>query len=91
MSPDSLLTVIKEIATEVQVTETGLEAATVRADFDARLRLDAPLTELGWDSVRLTWLLVRLEERFDIDTSGISMYDLFVVEDLVRELLERIE
>lgn len=89
MTKPELLDTLKAIATEVMVSETGADPAATRADLDARLSLEAPLTELGWDSVRLTWLLVRVEERFDIDTSGISMYDLFVVEDLIDELLAR--
>ncbi|MCB9675784.1 MAG: hypothetical protein H6737_11740 [Alphaproteobacteria bacterium] len=94
MDKAELLEVVKDLATEVTASETNAdEAATraLRAELDASIRAEAPLTELGWDSVRLTWLLVRIEERFDIDTSTLSLYDLFTVDDLLVELKERIE
>jgi hypothetical protein len=67
---EALFELIKETALKVAEREhpgdeKSMEA--LRARISERLILDAPLSELGWDSARMTWLLVRLEERLNID------------------------
>src|SRR4051794_17984165 len=89
MTQADLLAVLKEIVVDSSCKanpERAEELATMRAQLDKGLHPDSALTELGWDSLQLTWLLVRLEERFDIDTSTLSMFDLFTVGDLLGEL-----
>ncbi len=34
----------------------------------------------------MTWLLVRIEERFDIDTTNLSLFDMFTIGDLLGKL-----
>ena len=86
---DELMAVIRDLVIEGAArapAAQAVELATIRANLDKGLNRASPLSSLGWDSVRMTWLLVRLEEHFDIDTSTISMFDLFTVGDLLDEL-----
>lgn len=84
-----LLDIFKEIVCEtVAKAHPGQaeELETLRVHLETGLNPDSPLSSLGWDSMQMTWLLVRLEERFDIDTSSLSIFDLFTVGDLLDEL-----
>lgn len=82
---------IKELVIKMAADETakGDEAklAAVRETVETHLHAEAPIAQLGWDSVQMTWLLVRLEERYGIDTSTLSMFDMFTVGDLLRALV----
>lgn len=87
--PADLLVILKEV---VSSTSDGgdpsmaKELQAMRASLSASVTLDTPLQELGFDSMQMTWVLVRLEERLDIDTSSVSLFNLFTVGDLVRAL-----
>ncbi len=65
--------------------------AELKKKLDERVNVDSPLGEIGWDSVQMTWVLIRLEERYDIDTSNLSIFDMFTVGDLLRSLIPLIE
>lgn len=94
MTRTELLEVLGQMVVEITVRhspERASERDAILADLRTRLTPDASLFELGWDSMQLTWLLVRVEERFDIDTSTLSLLDLFTVDDLLRELQVRID
>ena len=84
-----LLDVFKEIVCETAAKAHPIQAeelAKLRNHLETGLNPDSPLSSLGWDSMQMTWLLVRLEERFDIDTSSLLIFDLFTVGDLLDEL-----
>jgi acyl carrier protein len=90
MTQNELLAVLKELV--VDTANQGSPAlaadlAALRTKVDGAVTVDSPLGSLGWDSMHMTWILVRVEERFDIDTSSLSLFDLFTVGDLLRELL----
>jgi acyl carrier protein len=89
MTKNDLLVVLKDVVVAAgdksDPTHTP-ESAELRARVEASLTVDAPLAQLGWDSLRMTWVLVRLEERLNIDTSSLSLFDLFTVGDLLEEL-----
>jgi acyl carrier protein len=90
---EELLELVKDTALKVAEREHPGDAKSMdalRAQIHERLTLDAPLSELGWDSARMTWLLVRLEERLNIDASDISLYELFTVGDLLERLRQRL-
>ena len=85
-----LLAALKELV--VDAAKDGNPAlapdlAALRARVDSSLGIESPLASLGWDSMHMTWILVRAEERFGIDTSSLSLFNLFTVGDLLRELL----
>lgn len=86
---EELLELLKTTALELVERETrpsSEELAKLRDWMDRELSFEAPLADLGWDSAKMTWLLVRLEEALDIDTSSISLYELFSVGDLLEQL-----
>jgi acyl carrier protein len=88
-----LLSVVKGLVVlmatnEMAKTEDSeIKLAALRESVETHLHADAPMAQLGWDSVQMTWLLVRLEERYDIDTSTLSMFEMFTVGDLLRSLV----
>jgi acyl carrier protein len=93
MSREDLLELIKTTALALVERETRPspeELANTRAWMDRELREDTPLAELGWDSAKMTWLLVRLEDVLGIDTSTMSLYELFTVGNLLDGLQERL-
>ncbi len=82
-----LLASLRELAVDIAGKNATMEeVATLRERVHAHLHAEAPLSQLGWDSVQMTWLLVRIEERYEIDTSGLSLFELFTVGDLLKAL-----
>ena len=67
-------------------TLTEAEIAEIRGEIEQKYNLDSPLSTLGLDSMKMTWLIVRFEEALDIDASGLSFFELFDVNDLIEEL-----
>jgi acyl carrier protein len=93
VTQEELLTVLRELVAEIATKVTpalAKDGGALRERVDAMVGLDSPLQQLGWDSVQMTWLLIRLEERFEIDTSSVSLFEMFTVGDLVRALLSLI-
>ena len=89
MTQIELLALLKELIVETAAkAHPGRkeEFAKMQTLIESKVTLDAPLATLGWDSLQFTWLLVAVEERLKIDTSTISLFDLFTVEDLLKEL-----
>jgi acyl carrier protein len=94
MTRDELLQVVKDTALaliERENVDGRVDLDAWRARLDRELVPDAPLAHLGWDSLRMTWLLVRLEETLQVDASTLSLYDLFTVGDLLDQLLELVK
>ena len=94
MTEVELLGLLQEMFVDLTVRHSPEKAdqrEALLADARTRLHAEATLLETGWDSMQLTWLLVRIEERFDIDTSTLSLFDLFTIGDLLRELQVRIQ
>ena len=88
-SREELLELVKSTALALVERETRPskeELVTQREWMDKELTAEAPLADLGWDSAKMTWLLVRLEEELKIDTSTMSLYELFTVGDLLDSL-----
>lgn len=86
---EELLELIKATAIALIERETRPPQSELderREWMDRELTEEAPIADLGWDSAKMTWLLVRLEEELDIDTSGLSLYELFTVGDLLDKL-----
>jgi acyl carrier protein len=87
MSQSDLLSILKDVVVAaVRQGDPSADPVATRARMDSTLTVDAPLADLGFDSLKMTWILVRLEERLLIDTSCLSLFDLFTVGDLLREL-----
>jgi acyl carrier protein len=90
MTQLELLAILAELVKDAPSSGKPGQAREL-AELGARIKssavtLDSPLSEFGWDSVQMTWILIRLEERYDIDTSTVSMFNLFTVGDLMSEL-----
>jgi len=89
MTRTALLDIFKEIVCETAekaYPKQAEELETLKKNLEAGLNPESPLNSLGWDSMQMTWLLVRLEERFNIDTSSLMIFDLFTVGDLLDEI-----
>ena len=71
--------------------ELAQDLEGLRNKIENDLKIDSPVSALGWDSLQMTWLLLNLEKKFDIDLSTLSTFDLYAIEDLVNELHQRIE
>jgi acyl carrier protein len=94
VSEPALIEELKELILEMLSDErviTREQLPEARARLDAQLLPETPLAELGWDSMQFPALLVRAEDRWGIDTSEVSVFDVFTVQDLVRALSVRIE
>lgn len=89
MTQEQILTVVKEIIVELNEKANPSQAkefARLRTLTDQKVTPETPLASLGWDSLQMTFLLVAIEKRLDIDTSTSSLFDLFTVGDLLTEL-----
>lgn len=60
----------------------------ISKDIDERVKLDTPLSAVGLDSMKMTWIIVRFEEELEIDASGVSFFELYDVNDLTVEILK---
>ncbi len=65
---------------------TEEELQKIRKRIDSEISIETPLSELGLDSMTMTWIVVRLEEELDIDASGVSFFEIFNVKDLLEKL-----
>jgi acyl carrier protein len=61
--------------------------AEIAKEVDERVQLDTPLSNVGLDSMKMTWIIVRFEEELDIDASAVSFFELFDVNDLANEIV----
>ncbi|MCM0605642.1 MAG: acyl carrier protein [Xanthomonadaceae bacterium] len=89
MTQDQILVVLKELVIELNTKSNPAhlkEFAKLKTLIDEKITPDTPLAALGWDSLQMTFLLVSIEERLDIDTSGLSLFDLFTIGDFLSEL-----
>jgi acyl carrier protein len=83
-----ILTALKELVVDSADSASPGHApqlAALRDRIDS-INAETPLAKIGWDSIQMTWVLIALEERFSIDTSMLSLFDMFSVGDLLREL-----
>lgn len=89
MSQDQMLSVLKEIVVEMSEKSNpthAKEISKLRSIVDSKITPDSPLSALGWDSLQMTMLLVAVEERLGIDTSNVSLFDLYTIGDFLSEL-----
>ena len=89
MTEEELLSILKDVV--VAAKDDGnpalaQELAALRARVNGTLTVDSSIAQFGWDSIQMTWVLVRLEERLGINTSSLSLFNIFTVGDLLREL-----
>ena len=93
MSMDAFRKELDELILEMLVDERFIrpeETEATRSKLATQFVADRPLAELGWDSMQLPALLVRAEDRWAIDASDLSVFDLFTVGDLVEALYDRV-
>ncbi|MBS1963044.1 MAG: acyl carrier protein [Bdellovibrionales bacterium] len=89
MSQEEILSILREVVTErIAKASPGdaQELSKLRTIVNKDVTPDSPLSALGWDSLQMTWLLVAIEERLDIDTSSVSLFDLYSVGDFLSEI-----
>jgi acyl carrier protein len=89
MSQEETFKILKELI--VQLSESSnpansKEISKLKSILDESIKPDSPLSVLGWDSMQMTFLLVAVEDRFNIDTSTISILDLFTVGDFLTDI-----
>lgn len=92
MHKDIIVHAIKEAYMQVINNDediTAQEKARLVNKLPIAFKQTMPLSTLGWDSLKLTWFMVRLEEQLDIDTSSISMYNLHTFADLIEALNQK--
>jgi acyl carrier protein len=63
----------------------------IAKEVDGRVFIDTPLSAVGLDSMKMTWIIVRFEEELDIDASGVSFFELYDVNDLATEIIQLVK
>lgn len=89
MSQEEILKTLKDLVVELSEKSNpvhGKEISKLRSIVDAKINPESPLSALGWDSLQMTMLLVAVEERLGIDTSNLSLFDLYTIGDFLSEL-----
>lgn len=89
MTQEEILVVLKELVVESIAKANPVHAkelSKLRSIVDNDVKPDSPLASLGWDSMQMTWLLVAVEEKLKIDTSTLSLFDLYTIGDFLTEL-----
>ncbi len=89
MNQEEMLSILKEIVVELSEKANpvhGKEISKLRSIVDAKVTPDSPLSALGWDSLQMTMLLLAVEEKLGIDTSNVSLFDLYTIGDFLSEL-----
>jgi len=92
-SRDALFGDLIEMVVEMMVSErmiSNQQAAETRRQLEGQFVPGAALSELGWDSMQFASLLVHAEDRYGIILGGLSMFDLFTVDDVVNEVWAQI-
>jgi acyl carrier protein len=82
-----------EMVIEMMLSERVIsseQVAETRGQLEGQFVPDAALSELGWDSMQFASLLVHAEDRYGIVLGGLSVFDLFTVDDVVNEVWARI-
>jgi acyl carrier protein len=85
-SRDALFGDLIEMVVEMMLSERVIsdqQVAETRQRLDEQFVPDAALSELGWDSMQFASLLVHAEDRYGIVLGGLSVFDLFTVDDVV--------
>jgi acyl carrier protein len=93
MTQDELLSALKEVVVKMmsKANPGQTDLTPYREKVEATLNQNSLLSSLGWDSLQMTFLLVEIEDRFGIDTSNLSLLDLYTIGDLLAELQTLIE
>ena len=89
MTNPELLAILKDVVVQnIRASNPGdaQELGKLRNLVDASVTVDSPIASLGWDSLQMTWLLVAIEDRLEIDTSNLSLFELHSIDDLLNEL-----
>jgi len=85
-SREALFGDLIEMVVEMMLSERVIsdeQVAETRRQLDEQFVADAALSELGWDSMQFASLLVHAEDRYGIVLGGLSVFDLFTVDDVV--------
>lgn len=93
-SRDALRSDLIEMVVEMMLSERVISKEQVvetRNELEEQFVPDAALSELGWDSMQFASLLVHAEDRYGIVLGGLSMFDLFTVDDVLNEVWARLE
>jgi acyl carrier protein len=59
----------------------------IEQNIESTIRLDTPLSSIGLDSMTMTWIVVKLEEKYNIDASCVSFFELYDVNDLINQIV----
>ena len=89
----TLIEDLRAVILQMLIDERVIEADAVdamRDRLETEFVSETPLPELGWDSIQFAALLVRAEDRYGLDTSDLSVFDIFTVGDLVTAIEDRI-
>lgn len=94
MDKVAVLSGLKEVVlqgVQENTPEQAKDHDALKKKIDNELTIEAPISNLGWDSLQMTWLLLNLEKKFKIDLSTLSTFDLYSVEDLVDQIQKRLD
>ena len=95
MNKEEIFKVFKELVVKSHLNDnpslSNEALKEIAVDIDERVKIDTPLSEVGLDSMKMTWIVVQFENRLDVDASAISFFELFNVEDLANEILGLVE
>jgi acyl carrier protein len=92
MKKEEILEVFKSLVVKSHLNDnpslTSDQLKDIEKEVNERVFIDTPLSGVGLDSMKMTWIIVKFEERLDIDASGISFFELYDVNDLADEILK---
>lgn len=94
MNKSEVLSGLKEVVIrgiQENTPELATDLNALKEKIENELTIDSPVYDLGWDSLQMTWLLLNLEKKFQIDLSTLSTFDLYAIGDLVDEVHKRVE
>ena len=92
MNQDEILKIFKSLVVKSYLNDDRTlseeRLKEITSEVAARVAIDTPLSAVGLDSMKMTWIIVRFEELLDIDASGVSFFELYDVKDLAKEIIE---
>lgn len=89
MTKEEIFVVVKSIISESIAKSNPVqykETSKLKGFVENNITPESPLSTLGWDSLQMTWLLLEIENKLKIDTSTISLFDLYTIDDFLTEL-----
>jgi acyl carrier protein len=91
MITQSVFNVFKSLLAKSHLNDNPALSASalleIERNIESTIHLDTPLSAIGLDSMTMTWIVVKLEEKYEIDASCVSFFELHDVNDLITQIV----